>query len=631
MDLCNLIHSANQSRCVVPKGRDHPLATLVSDVQRRRHQILNRVNPINLGAFDKHFEALHRARFAENVSENVPSTDSPTDSTGDVPEYPSSGVVDSFSFDPKLDTSDTLIGHSQPSTSAQVRSDSTRPRSLLEEILSGNNTSLPSIQVSMENQENQDTSVSDDGPSVGEILLGYKPRPSTNRKRSASQSHRAAPKLKVPAATFDTVCTNELQDSVSSGNSSVGVRRSELRLGTNAQQSSSRRIEEPARRGVVEDAGVHTPFEVEYDAPQVLETSSNPAHAHEPTFNTMDESIDIIARGEDAEDPERNWSRQKRQGMAGKRMRIAQTVNEVGIETGNVSGDVQRIVSTANSRIGETGIDRKISQLQTAFKRSREVLAEILAKKTLPTIAETVNMGAGQNWNQDSSWNPSISGVNCRPEPQVRSHAQPEVQVTSSNFVYTDDVREIVPAEEDGIDTRSGMYSTRSESRIDTTAQRHSSSRVEESFGGNAKVAEGAGVGVSFAINSSSYPIETEFDYERALRSLPYYSNVLAPTGFEYSQPSTSAQVSSPPPNAISTDNMTHQATLCIAPPPRMMESIMKKLSIEMKNREESGCLDFSQIEVDLRATGKELDDTIFFLNNLTAQLESAKQNGSNQ
>ncbi|CAO4387439.1 unnamed protein product [Caenorhabditis nigoni] len=616
MDLCNLIHSPNQSRCVFPKKRNHPLATLVSDVQRRRRQILDGVNPINLEAFDKHF-------------------------------YPSSEVPDSFSYNP------ATLGDNQPSTSAQVRSDSTRPRSLLEEILSGNNTSLPSIQVSMENQENQDTSVSDDGPSVGEILLGYKPRPSTNRKRSASQSHRAAPKLKVPAATFDTVCTNELQDSVSSGNSSVGVRRSELRLGTNAQQSSSRRIEEPARRGVVEDAGVHTPFEVEYDAPQVLETSSNPAHAHEPTFNTMDESIDIIARGEDAEDPERNWSRQKRQGMAGKRMRIAQTVNEVGIETGNVSGDVQRIVSTANSRIGETGIDRKISQLQTAFKRSREVLAEILAKKTLPTIAETVNMGAGQNWNQDSSWNPSISGVNCRPEPQVWSSEQQEVPLTSLNSDYTEEIQELVPTVDHGIDTTRGVGSRISESSTGTTAERNSPIRVEESFGGNSTVVEDFGVGNHFAVNTPSYPVD--FDFQRDFRSLPY-SNILAPTGFGYNQQSTSAQhpigvpifyfpqptfadnhtstssqMSSPPPNAISTDDMTHQATLSIAPPPRIMESIMKKLSNEMKHREESGCLDFSQIEVDLRATGKDLDDTIAFLNNLTAQLESAKQSGSNQ
>ncbi|CAP38264.1 Protein CBG21476 [Caenorhabditis briggsae] len=50
-----------------------------------------------------------------------------------------------------------------------------------------------------------------------------------------------------------------------------------------------------------------------------------------------------------------------------------------------------------------------------------------------------------------------------------------------------------------------------------------------------------------------------------------------------------------------------------------------------MKHRDESGCIDFSQNEVKLRATGKELDDTISFFNNLTAQLKSAKQGGSYQ
>ncbi|PIC41699.1 hypothetical protein B9Z55_009032 [Caenorhabditis nigoni] len=120
MDLCDEIHSPHQSRCVVPKKRGHPLASLVRDVKRRRHQILNGINPIDMGAYDKHFEALEHKRLAENVSENVPSTISSTNSTEDVPEYPSAGVPDSFPFDPTLDTSDTLIGHNQPSTSAQI-------------------------------------------------------------------------------------------------------------------------------------------------------------------------------------------------------------------------------------------------------------------------------------------------------------------------------------------------------------------------------------------------------------------------------------------------------------------------------------------------------------------------------
>ncbi|PIC21029.1 hypothetical protein B9Z55_026015 [Caenorhabditis nigoni] len=55
-------------------------------------------------------------------------------------------------------------------------------------------------------------------------------------------------------------------------------------------------------------------------------------------------------------------------------------------------------------------------------------------------------------------------------------------------------------------------------------------------------------------------------------------------------------------------------------------ESIMKNISNEMKQREQSGCLDFGPIRVQLTATGKELDDSIAFIDNLKAQLESAKQ-----
>ncbi|CAO4387440.1 unnamed protein product [Caenorhabditis nigoni] len=369
MDRCDEIHSPHQSKCVVPKRRGHPLATLVGDVKRRREQLSDGINPINFEAFDKHFEALHRERLGENVSENGPSTISSTSSTGDVLEA---------------------------------------------------------------------------------------------------------------------------------------------------------------------------------------------------------------------------------------------------------------------------------SQHQTASTR---LLAEILSE-------ETVNLDASRVWNQDSLLNASTSTV--RQSLLIPIADLPTVPPSSSSSVYTDDIQEFVPADNGGIDTRSGMYSRRAEPSTGTTAQRNSPIRVEESFGGNSTVVEDFGVGNNLAVNISSYP--GDFDYQRALRSLPYHSNMLAPTGFGYSQPSTStqhpigvpdfyvpqatieknhtstsSQLSSPPPNAISTDDMTHQATFSIAPPPRMMESIMKKLSNEMKNREESGCLDFSQIEVDLRATGKELDDTIAFLNNLTAQLESAKQSGSNQ
>ncbi|PIC21320.1 hypothetical protein B9Z55_026199 [Caenorhabditis nigoni] len=92
------------------------------------------------------------------------------------------------------------------------------------------------------------------------------------------------------------------------------------------------------------------------------------------------------------------------------------------------------------------------------------------------------------------------------------------------------------------------------------------------------------------------------------------------------SQPSTSSL-----PNTMLTDTVTHQKTLSVVPPPRMTESIMKKVSNEMNNREESGNLNFGPIQVRLTATGKELDDTIAFLNNLKAQLESAKQKSYQQ
>ncbi|PIC21333.1 hypothetical protein B9Z55_026204 [Caenorhabditis nigoni] len=343
MDLCDEIHSPRQSKCVVPKKKGHPSARLVRNVQRRRHQISYGINPIDMEAYDEHFEALHRKRFGENVSENVPSNFSSTSSTGDVLEIPN---------------------------------DLARPTNMLQEFLSGNNTPSSSdqnqtnaVQISMGNQEPVD------GKSSPEILIVKVIRSAINRNRFA-----------IPATTLHPART---PDSDRQENSGVGLRTSESRLGAIAQQSSSRRIEEPAKRDVVENQrhaserdDIHTPFEIEYDAPQL----------------------------------------------------------PIGV---------------------------------------------------------------------------------------------PDFYVPQA-----------------------------------TIGENHTS---------------------------------------------------------------TSSQVSSPPPNATSTDNMTRQATLSIAPPPRMMESIMKKLSIEMKNREESGCLDFSQIEVDLRATGKDLDDTIAFLKNLTAQLESAKQSGSNQ
>ncbi|PIC32550.1 hypothetical protein B9Z55_012837 [Caenorhabditis nigoni] len=105
-----------------------------------------------------------------------------------------------------------------------------------------------------------------------------------------------------------------------------------------------------------------------------------------------------------------------------------------------------------------------------------------------------------------------------------------------------------------------------------------------------------------------------------------------SPSNFGDNRPASSSQASSCSlPNVISTDRVTHRTRLSIAPPSRMVESIMKKVSNEMKQREESGSLDFGPIRVKLTATGKELDDSISFLKNLKSQLEAAKQVGSDQ
>ncbi|CAO4372894.1 unnamed protein product [Caenorhabditis nigoni] len=104
-------------------------------------------------------------------------------------------------------------------------------------------------------------------------------------------------------------------------------------------------------------------------------------------------------------------------------------------------------------------------------------------------------------------------------------------------------------------------------------------------------------------------------------------SYFFVPANIGYRRPSSSSQASSASlPNVIPTDGLTHGTTLSIAPPPRMLDAIMKKVANEMKQREESGSLDFGPIRVQLTATGKELDDSISFLNNLIGQLESAKR-----
>ncbi|UMM44090.1 hypothetical protein L5515_019340 [Caenorhabditis briggsae] len=613
-------NQTQQSQCVVPKEREHQATSFVQDVQKRRNQILNRNYLMDIQAFAKHLGTFQQERMAGNVSGNVLSTNSSTSSTGNVPQIPRN---------------------------------SPRPRIMLEKLLSGNNTSSSSIQnpkdavqVSVENQETQKTSVSDDGQSSPEILLVNVTHPATISNRSVLQSQRAAPKPKVPATTFNPACSNALQDFVFPESSVMDGRRSEdSKMGTNARKRSSSRIEKSVGR----DAPSH-PIGIDNDSPQVPATSSDLTPTTATFFNSINQSIARIARDDDTrveESSATNSSRRKQR--APKKSRIVQYANETETESGNVSGDAQRAVSQLSSRAGETGNIPQTSQPRTAFTGSRDILAEILAKEKLPTNAETLNLGAGQIWNKDSSRNPSTSGVNSRSAPQIQSDVQPEA--TASNPGRTHGIRDSVRTENFGIDASSGMDTIRSESRIGTDVPRSSPSRMEESVGKSLllKIVED--------VRTTNTPIGIYDDFPQGFFSVPDYSQLsaprrnnqpsnsawfptldvpesysFAPTSLEDNRPSISSQASSSLlPNTMPTDDITHQATLSIAPPPRMISSIMNHLSTQMKKREESGCLDFSKIEVNLKATGKELDDTISFLNNLTAQLASAKQGGSYQ
>ncbi|PIC21323.1 hypothetical protein B9Z55_026200 [Caenorhabditis nigoni] len=189
------------------------------------------------------------------------------------------------------------------------------------------------------------------------------------------------------------------------------------------------------------------------------------------------------------------------------------------------------------------------------------------------------------------------------PKPQVftlrRDVPAEKGTATSSNIAPSDELQTYVPSENNQLDARV-IEERGSGSRTDTSELRSSTNRMGESVDRNAHL----------------------------LRNVEDSSAMNAPVGIydDFSQASTSSLS-----NSFATDGVTHGATLSIPPPPRMIESIMKKVSNEMKNREESGSLDFGPIQVKLTATGKELDDTIAFLNNLKAQLESAKQGASFQ
>ncbi|CAO4387436.1 unnamed protein product [Caenorhabditis nigoni] len=220
----------------------------------------------------------------------------------------------------------------------------------------------------------------------------------------------------------------------------------------------------------------------------------------------------------------------------------------------------------------------------------------------------------------------------------------------SSNIAPRDGIPTYDPSLKDQMDARGVIDERESGSRSDTNVLRSSTNRMGESVDRNSQLlrtvedtgAINAPIGIYDDIPQETF---TEPDYShlsaQRLDNQPstsaWFPNLdvpdyfFAPPNFEGSRRSSSQASTSSLSNSIATDGVTHGATLSIPPPPRMIESLMKKVSNEMTNREESGSLDFGPIQVKLTATGKELDDTIAFLNNLKAQLESAKQGASLQ
>ncbi|UMM44088.1 hypothetical protein L5515_019339 [Caenorhabditis briggsae] len=334
------------------------------------------------------------------------------------------------------------------------------------------------------------------------------------------------------------------------------------------------------------------PIEIECDAPQAPAPSSNTPYIDGTSPNIIDESIDRIVR-----DEETNVGvRSTRKRVHANESMIDQTENDIG--------DTQRAVSKGNSRSYQTG-NVTYTSTPLVFTVRRDVLAE-------------------------------------------------KATATSSNPPPTNGIQDSV---RDGMNAESSMNAI---SRFATNVSRSSSSRMEEPVERNSlllKIVENTSAGGNLLMNNQ---IGIYNDFPQGFFSVPDYSHLSAsrrdnqpsnsawypnlevpqsyfsgPANLGYNLPSSSSQAStSSLPNPISSDNMTHKATLSIAPPPRMMSSIMNHLSTQMKKREdapESVGLDFGPIQVKLKAPGKELDETIAFLNNLKAQLESAKQRGSYQ
>ncbi|ULT93799.1 hypothetical protein L3Y34_003357 [Caenorhabditis briggsae] len=458
----------------------------------------------------------------------------------------------------------------------EAHKDSTRP-SLLDEFQSWNNAASSSNQI----PNSTSLSLSTDCPSSSAMNIT---RQASNRCRSAS--HIAAPLTEVrhfrmntpfnPTQSEATVGRNagehfEIEyDAPQAPAPSFNPNQTEATVGRNAGEHLA--INAPSH-----------PIEIEYDAPQAPTPSVNITRTDGTSPNSIDDIVDRIARGDDS--------------------RVGQS------STRKISR--RKPISVPATRIDQTG--KKIGDAQRTV---RDHIAEILAKKKLPSIAETVNLGAGNMGNQetqptslssDARRNSSDSTVNSRSTSQ--SVAQPEVFATSSNdgnSLLLEIVEDTGVEDNFRMNTPIGMYNEFPQVDIFSVSDySHSPAPRRDDQ----------------PSTSEWYPTSEALD-----------SHSFAPAIIGYNRPSSSSQISSYSlPNLIPTDGATHQTTLSIVPPPRMIESIMKKVSNEMKEREESGSLDFGPIRVKLTATGKELDDSISFLNNLRAQLESAKQAGSYQ
>ncbi|ULT93798.1 hypothetical protein L3Y34_003357 [Caenorhabditis briggsae] len=457
----------------------------------------------------------------------------------------------------------------------EAHKDSTRP-SLLDEFQSWNNAASSSNQI----PNSTSLSLSTDCPSSSAMNIT---RQASNRCRSAS--HIAAPLTEVrhfrmntpfnPTQSEATVGRNagehfEIEyDAPQAPAPSFNPNQTEATVGRNAGEHLA--INAPSH-----------PIEIEYDAPQAPTPSVNITRTDGTSPNSIDDIVDRIARGDDS--------------------RVGQS------STRKISR--RKPISVPATRIDQTG--KKIGDAQRTV---RDHIAEILAKKKLPSIAETVNLGAGNMGNQetqptslssDARRNSSDSTVNSRSTSQ--SVAQPEVFATSSNdgnSLLLEIVEDTGVEDNFRMNTPIGMYNEFPQDIFSVSDYSHSPAPRRDDQ----------------PSTSEWYPTSEALD-----------SHSFAPAIIGYNRPSSSSQISSYSlPNLIPTDGATHQTTLSIVPPPRMIESIMKKVSNEMKEREESGSLDFGPIRVKLTATGKELDDSISFLNNLRAQLESAKQAGSYQ